>query len=449
MSTPYSLLTDRYELTMAECALADGSANRRAVFEVFTRSLPAGRAYGVVAGTSRALDAICNFRFDDDELRWLEDNNIVGRDTLQYLADFSFSGDVYGYLEGDLHFANSPILTIEAPLAEALLLETVVLSILNHDSAIASAAARMVDAAGGRQILEGGSRRTHEQAGVAAARAAYVAGATSTSNLEAGRSYGIPTVGTIGHAYVLSHSDEMSAFRAQHQLLGSESTYLVDTYDISQGIANALEVAGPSLGAIRIDSGDLGAEAKHARDVLDLAGARNTKIVVSGDLDEWSIAALQPAPIDAYMVGTQLVTGSGHPTASMIYKLVAIEDNSGEMLPTAKSSPQKPTVGGRKAAFRTYDADNTVDGETLIIDLTRHIGEIPGPGRGLQVPMIRDGHLVGQPNLPASRAWSLTARAELPVAARLPDSTVSFDTTMLCNQPNWAPPPKKRATPSA
>lgn len=423
-----SLLTDRYELTMVDVALANGMSSRRAVFEIFTRSLPPGRSYGVVAGTARALDAITAFRFDDDDLAWLGANGIVSPAGLDYLADYRFTGNAWGFLEGDLYFESSPVLTIEASFAEAVVLETVLLSIFNHDSAVASAAARMTDAAGGRGIIEGGSRRVHERAGVSAARAAYLAGAAATSNLEAGRSFDIPTVGTIAHAFILAHDSEREAFTAQHATLGSDTVYLVDTYDTHQGIRNAVEVTGPGIGGIRIDSGDLALEAKRARALLDDLGASKARIIVSGDLDEWSIRELASAPIDAYLVGTNLITGSGHPTASMVYKLVAVEDRSGELVSVAKTSLGKGTVGGRKAAFRLLTADDQISHDLLVPDNGTPIGEIPGPGRRLQVPLIQRGEIVGQPSLEASRAWCTRARDELPAPARKPDPETTFQT---------------------
>jgi nicotinate phosphoribosyltransferase len=427
MAAPTSLLTDRYELTMVDVALANGLASRRAVFEVFTRSLPAGRSYGVVAGTARLLDAIANFRFTDDELAWLKANRIVTDTALDYLAGYRFTGNAWGFLEGELYLQSSPVLTIESSFAEAVVLETLLLSILNHDSAVASAVARMTDAAGGRSIIEGGSRRVHERAGVSAARAAYLAGADATSNLEAGRSYGIPTVGTIAHAFILAHASEREAFAAQHASLGANSVYLVDTYDVSEGIRNALDVAGPSLGAIRIDSGDLALEAKQARELLDEMGAVDTRIIVSGDLDEWSILDLASAPINAYLVGTNLITGSGHPTASMVYKLVAIDDGTGDLVPVAKASLGKSTRGGRKAAFRVLGDDGTLSHDVLVPDNHTAISEIAGPGRRLQVPLIHDGERVGQPSLAASRAWCCTVREELPSSARQPDPGITFE----------------------
>lgn len=428
MDAPTSLLTDRYELTMVDVALANGSASRRAVFELFTRSLPDGRSYGIVGGTARALDAISRFRFGDDELRWLSDNAIVSDAALAYLADYRFSGEAWGYLEGEVFLPRSPVLTIEATFAEAVVLETVLLSIFNHDSAVASATARMTDAAGERGILEGGSRRVHERAGVSAARAAYLAGVAATSNLEAGRSFEIPTIGTIAHAFILAHDSEHEAFAAQHAALGSESTYLVDTYDTAQGIRAAVDVAGTELGGIRIDSGDLALEAKQARGLLDELGATNTRIVVSGDLDEWSITQLASAPIDAYLVGTKLITGSGHPTASMVYKLVSVEDADGELVSVAKTSLGKGTIGGRKAAFRQLDDEGRLASDVLVADNHAAINDIAGPGRRLQVPLIQHGEIIGQPSLSASRAWCASVREELPAGARHPDPDVEFST---------------------
>lgn len=403
---------------MVDVALANGTADRRAVFEIFTRSLPDGRNYGVVGGTGRALQAIADFRFTDEQLGWLKLNGIVSERALDYLADYRFRGQAWGFLEGEVFLPNSPVLTIESTFAEAVVLETVLLSVFNHDSAIASATARMADAAGERALLEGGSRRGHERAGVSAARSAYLAGAGATSNLEAGHRFGIPTVGTIAHAFILAHGSEREAFAAQYAALGADSVYLVDTYDIAEGIRTAVEVVGTDIGGIRVDSGDLALEAKQARELLDELGARRTRIVVSGDLDEWSLHELASAPIDGYLVGTKLITGSGHPTASMVYKLVAVENEAGRLTSVAKTSLGKGTVGGRKGAFRVLDGDGFIDHDVLIADNDTPLADLTGPGRRLQVQLINDGHIVGQPSLVASRAWCKHARNELPPALR-------------------------------
>ena len=385
-----ALLTDHYELTMLGAALADGTAGRDCVFEAFARRLPQGRRYGVVGGTARVLDAIAAFRFGEAELGWLAASRVVDDSTLEWLAGYTFSGDVDGYPEGELYFPGSPLLTVRGTFAEAVLLETLVLSILNHDSAILSAAARMATAANGRPIIEMGGRRTHEQAAVSSARAAYLAGFASTSNLESGRAFGIPTAGTCAHAFTLLHDSERAAFAAQVKSLGPGTTLLVDTYDITEGIEAAIEVAGPGLGAIRIDSGDVGVLARQAREQLDRLGARQTKIVVSGDLDEYAIAALRAEPVDAYGVGTSLVTGSGAPTAGMVYKLVEVDG-----VPVAKRSSHKESRGGRKAALRRHKPTGTALEE--VIDPA---GGEPGCGehdRPLQVPMLRGGAPAGEP----------------------------------------------------
>ncbi|WP_020670745.1 nicotinate phosphoribosyltransferase [Amycolatopsis nigrescens] len=387
-----ALLTDHYELTMLGSALADGTGDRPCVFEVFARRLPDGRRYGVVAGTARVLDAVADFRFTDAELAQLESTAVVDEPTLSWLADYRFTGDIEGYPEGELYFPGSPILTVRGSFAEAVVLETVVLSILNHDSAIASAAARMAGAAHGRPIIEMGGRRTHEYAAVAAARAAYLAGFATTSNLEAGRRYGIPTRGTVAHAFMLLHDNEEEAFRAQVAKMGADTTLLVDTYDITAGIDAAVRVAGAELGAIRIDSGDVGPLARRAREQLDSLGAKDTRIVVSGDLDEHAIAALRAEPVDAYGVGTSVVTGSGAPTAGMVYKLVEVDGR-----PVAKRSTHKESRGGRKRALRRHRATGTAVEE--VVYAAGQAEPSAGPDdRPLQIPMIRAGQPV--PDLP-------------------------------------------------
>jgi nicotinate phosphoribosyltransferase len=389
--TSTALLTDHYELTMVAAALADGTADRRCTFETFARRLPNGRRYGIVGGTARVVEAISRFTFGDAELRELADHDVVDARTLDWLAGYRFSGDVDGYPEGELYFPGSPLFTVRGSFAEAVLLETLVLSILNHDSAIMSAAARMVSAANGRPIIEMGGRRTHEAAAVASARAAYLAGFATTSNLESGRTYGIPTAGTCAHAFTLLHDSERAAFAAQVEALGADTTLLVDTYDITAGIATAIEVAGPALGAIRIDSGDVGVLARQARAQLDDLGARNTRIVVSGDLDEYAIAALRAEPVDAYGVGTSLVTGSGAPTAGMVYKLVEVDGR-----PVAKRSSHKESRAGRKAALRRHKPTGTALEEVVYVlaDDQPKAGE---HDRQLVVPLLRGGQPTADP----------------------------------------------------
>ena len=404
-----ALLTDRYELTMVAAALADGTAGRDCVFEVFARRLPFGRRYGVVAGTGRLLEVLPHFRFGDDELAALREQGLTDARLLDWLADFRFSGDIEGYAEGDLYFPGSPVLTVRAPFAEGVLLETLALSVLNHDSAIASAAARMVAAACERPCIEMGSRRTHEEAAVAAARAAYLVGFASSSNLEAGRRYDVPTTGTSAHAFTLLHDDERSAFQAQVNVLGPGTTLLVDTYDVDQGIRTAVEVAGPGLGAIRLDSGDLPTLAAHARELLDSLGATKTRIVVTSDLDEYAIAGLMAAPVDRYGVGTSLVTGSGAPTMGMVYKLVERDGR-----PVAKKSEGKRSVGGRKYAVRRHDRNGIATAEVVS---SQPIAPRDGD-RNLVVPLVRGGEVCDDASpadaLARARAHHEVARQALP-----------------------------------
>ena len=346
---------------MVGAALRDRTADRQCVFEVFARRLPTGRRYGVVAGTARLVELIQDFRFGDEQLDYLRSVGGVDEELAGWLSGFEFRGDVTGYQEGELFFPGSPILTVSGTFAECVVLETLVLSVLNHDCAVAAAAARMVTAARGRPVIEMGSRRTHERAAVAAARAAYLAGFAYSSNLEAGRLYGIPTTGTAAHAYTLVHDDEAMAFASQVAALGKDTTLLVDTYDISEGIRTAIAVAGPELRAIRIDSGDLSVLAAHSRQLLDSLGATETKIIVSGDLDEYSIAALAAEPVDIYGAGTAVVVGSGAPTASLVYKLVEVDGR-----PVVKRSENKATVGGRKTAVRRHKPSGTATEEIVV-----------------------------------------------------------------------------------
>lgn len=399
---------------MVQAARQSGTADRRSVFELFPRRLPAGRRYGVVAGVGRALDALEAFRFDAAALTSLED--VVDATMLDWLASYRFSGDVWGYAEGEVYFPHSPLLVVEGTFAEAVLLETVLLSIYNHDSAIASAASRMTLAAGQRPCIEMGSRRTHEEAAVACARAAYVAGFDATSNLAARARHGIPSTGTAAHSFTLLHDAEADAFRAQVQTLGVGTTLLVDTYDVAEAVRLAVEVAGTSLGAVRLDSGDLGEMAREVRGQLDSLGATATRIVVTSDLDEHAIAALAAAPVDAYGVGTQLVTGSGHPTCGFVYKLVAREGDDGEMVSVAKRSHDKQSVGGRKHALRRRNAAGVAEAEVV------GIGAVPdddGDDRPLLVPLVRDGEVVGRATLEEARARHRASLAELPRAVTM------------------------------
>jgi nicotinate phosphoribosyltransferase len=415
VTTSTALLTDHYELTMVQAALRAGTANRRSVFELFPRRLPEGRRYGVVAGVGRALDAFERFVFDDEILTVLTEHNVVDEATVEWLSTYTFSGDIWGYPEGEVYFPYSPLMIVESTFAEAVLLETVLLSILNHDSAIASAASRMTWAANGRPCIEMGSRRTHEEAAVASARAAYIVGFDTTSNLAARQRYGVPTAGTSAHSFTLLHDTERDAFTAQVESLGCGTSLLVDTYDIAEAVKLGVQIAGIELGAVRIDSGDLGVLAQQVREQLDGLGATGTRIIVTSDLDEYAIAGLAAAPVDGYGVGTALVTGSGHPTCGFVYKLVAREGADGEMVDVAKKSKDKSSIGGRKYALRRRDTAGVAEAEVI------GIGVAPvddGDDRSLLVPLVKAGEVVGREDLATIRARHLASRDELPMRAR-------------------------------
>lgn len=435
-----ALLTDLYELTMLRAARRAGVEKRRCVFEVFTRSLPAGRRYGVVAGTARALRAIEDFRFDDADLRYLARTGVLDDDELAHLADYRFRGDVHAYAEGDLFFPNSPVLRVAGTFEDAVVLETVLLSILNHDSAVASAGARMVTAARGRPCIEMGSRRIHEDAAIAAARAGWVVGFASTSNLAAGAHYRVPVAGTSAHAFTLLFDDEREAFAAQLAAQGAGTALLVDTYDVDTAVETAVDLAGPGLGAVRVDSGDLPAQAHRIRALLDARGATSTRITATGDLDEYRLDELADAPIDGYGVGTRFVTGSGHPTVGFVYKLVEREGADGAMHPVQKLSADKQTRGSAKRAVRVL-VDGRARAELVLLgadarsDVAAELAQRLGAGapgadgsdagalevRELQVPIIRGGEslLVGtDPQLAAAaRAHHAQVKPELALVA--------------------------------
>lgn len=411
---------------MLQATLRNGTAHRPSVFELFARRLPTGRRYGVVAGIGRILDALANFTFDAAALDYLRRADVVDEATITWLADYRFSGDIWGYPEGEIFFPGSPVLIVEGTFAECVILETLFLSILNHDAAIASAATRMVTAAGGRPCIEMGSRRTHEAAAVAAARAAFIAGFAATSNLQAGDTYDIPTTGTSAHSFTLLHDTERDAFAAQIDALGPETTLLVDTYDVSAAIKTAVELAGPELGAIRLDSGDLVSLAGTVRKQLDDLGATKTHITVTSDLDEYAIATLAAAPVDGYGVGTALVTGSGFPTCGFVYKLVARDSGDGHLTPVAKKSKDKASIGGRKYVLRQIAKTGKAQAEVI------GIGASPandGNDRLILVQLVAAGERIHHETLTDARARLRKSLAELPAAAtRLSNGEPVIDT---------------------
>lgn len=426
-TTSTALLTDMYELTMIDSALESGTAHRRSIFECFSRRLPGQRRYGVVAGTGRLLEALADFRFGDEEIEYLAQAKIVSDTTLEWLSNYRFSGNIYGYREGECYFPYAPVLTVESTFAEGVVLETLLLSILNYDCAVATAASRMTTAAYGRPCLEMGARRTSEWSAVAAARAAVIGGFDGTSNLEAARSYGIRPIGTAAHSFTLVHDSEEEAFAAQIATMGPNTTLLVDTFDVRTGVERAVlaaRAAGGELGAVRLDSGDLVAQAFTVRKQLDDMGATTTKITVTSDLDEYAIAALNAAPVDAYGVGTKLVTGSGHPTAEMVYKLVAREGEDGQMHEVAKKSSQKASVGGLKVAGRCVDSTGRATEDLIVSCHTMDDGLAylaDNHAEALQVQYVADGAInpfyVGPEAMTRAAQHHRASRAALPYPA--------------------------------
>lgn len=423
MST--ALMTDAYELTMLDAWVRDGKQDEVAVFEVFTRRLTPHHQYGVVAGVHRVIEAVGKFQFDHHELVYLQQALKLSDETVSVLENYEFTGTINAYPEGELYFPNSPIVQIVGTLKDCIL-ETLVLSILNHDCAIAGKASRMVCAAQGRPIIEMGSRRTHEAAAVDAARAAYLAGFNATSNLQAGIQYGVPVRGTAAHAFTLSYADEQDAFECQAQFRGTDQTFLVDTYDVAQGVRNAIAACAPDQpGGVRIDSGHLGENAQTARVLLDAAGCLDTKIVATSDLDEHAIHNLISAPVDAFGVGTQLVST---PPAGMVYKLVEINGRSVE-----KKSTSKMSKGGKKIAWRHFNATGQCVGETITTDstsATAGAGRVDGAVRREQLMSVHveDGKVMEwidtpqqgliRPDLMGAREYHKVAMRALPVQGR-------------------------------
>lgn len=438
-----ALLTDRYELTMLDAALGSGVASRPAVFETFARSLPPGRRYGVFAGLGRLLEAIEEFCFGPAEIDFLAREKVVSPECLAYLEAYRFSGTIEAYREGECFFPGSPVLTLEASFGEAVLLETIVLSVCNFDSAVAAAASRMVTASAGRPLIEMGARRTSELSAVAAARAAYLAGFASTSELEAGRRYGIPTAGTAAHAFILAHESERDAFEAQFEAMGTDTTLLVDTFDVDRairiGVGLARERGASGPGAIRLDSGHLATRATEARRLLDELGANETEIVITSDLDEYLIAELASEPIDSYGVGTRVVTGSGAPTAAFVYKLVAIGDDAGDLRGVEKLSPDKHSRGGRKKAFRLRDQDERARVELIAPEEDVLPGLPAGwSSRPLQETVMRGGVTVATTDLEAARRHHRQSLSELGrEAAELAEGPPAVPTRFL--EPDSAP----------
>ena len=418
-----ALMTDMYEYTMLDACLRDGTANRKCVFEIFTRHLPLGRHYGVAAGQGRILDALENFHLDDNDLKFLADRKVVGPETIKWLENFHFSGSIKGYREGEMFFPNSPILQVEGTFGECTLLETLLLSILNYDSAVASAASRMVSAAKDRPCMDMGGRRTNEWAAVAAARAAVVGGFKGTANLLAAQMYGLNAIGTAAHCFTLVHDDERSAFESQIAALGKNTTLLVDTYNIEEAVKTAVEVAGPELGGVRIDSGDPRLPRAARAQPAGRAWCTNTE-----DHRHQRSRRVRTG-LSADRAGRFVWRGHharhrlGRPTCAMVYKLTERENSAGEMQPVAKKSKDKATVPGRKLAFRSYEY-SLADCEHVISGSEEQLAAYqPEEGwKDLLVGYVSNGEInsdyQGHEAIVNAHNYRAQALAELPIGAQ-------------------------------
>lgn len=431
-----TLLMDFYELTMANGYFKDNKQNQIAVFDVFFRDIPDRGGYAIFAGLEKVIDYLSALTFSENELEYLKSKKIFDDAFLEFLKHFKFSSDVYAVKEGTPIFPHEPILTIKGPIIDCQLVETMLLLTINHQSLIATKAARIVRAAQGRAVLEFGARRAHGyDASIYGARSAYIAGALGTSNTYADYAYQIPALGTMAHSYVQSYDSEYEAFCAYANTYPDNTILLVDTYDtLKQGIPNAIkthqEVLAPkgyTLKGIRLDSGDLTYLTKKARHMLDEAGLKDTKITVSNSLDEYLIKELisQGAQIDSFGVGERLVTARSEAVFGGVFKLAAIEKD-GELEPKIKISEnvQKTTIPGFKQVYRFYDENCMAIADVLTlfdekIDTSKPYKlfhpHFPYKKKivtnyqvePLMVPIFKDGQLVyDKPSIKEIRAYS-------------------------------------------
>jgi len=411
------LQTDLYELTMAAGYLETGF-DARATFELFVRSLPPRRNYLVAAGLDQALDFLENVYFSEDEIAYLRKQQVfecTSADFFSYLAKFRFSGDVWALPEGTVFFPGEPILRVTAPIVEAQIVETFLLATINFQTMIASKAGRVTQAAGGRPVIEFGTRRAHGmESGVLAARAAFIGGCEGTSNVEAGRQFGIPIYGTQAHSWIMAHEDEGEAFRKFLNIFPGHAVLLVDTYDVHAAVEKIIAMGRKPRG-VRLDSGDVAADSVWVRRRLDQAGWKDVIVFASGDLDEDRIASLLAggARIDGFGVGTALVTSNDSPALGVIYKLVEVEIG-GEVRSAAKFSDAKVTYPGKKQVYRFSDPDRTFAND--VIGLAEE--HFPGTEMLLEPVMVGGKRSVPRTDLDAARERCLQQRARLPEAMR-------------------------------
>jgi nicotinate phosphoribosyltransferase len=416
-----ALTTDLYELTMVAGYFANGRHERtRASFELFVRRLPPHRNYLIAAGIASLVEWLCALRFTDEEIRWLQASEAlrhIAPGFFDYLRQFAFTGDLWAVPEGTPVFADEPLVRVTAPIGEAQLIETAALAFVNFQTSIASKASRVVTAAGDRAVMEFGARRAHgTDAALFAARSAFLAGCAGTSFVEAGRRFGIPLSGTMAHSWVMAAPSERQAFEDYSRIFGGHSILLLDTYDTLEG-ARLVAASGLRPAGVRLDSGDLAGLAVEVRAILDAAGLQDTKILASGDLDEYRIRDLiaADAPIDGFGVGTMLVTSADAPALGGVYKLVEIEDERGTRI-VAKRSAGKATTGGRKQIWR--EERDGLD----VRDVLMPASVVRAGARPLLRQIISSGRVVERP-LPLDEARSACAANR----ARLPPQLLGLD----------------------
>lgn len=374
-----SMLMDLYEMTMAHGYFTKQDNTDRVAFDVFYRRNPDQGGFAIFAGLEQVVDYLLNLHFDEEDIAYFKSLHLFSDEFLEYLRNFKFTGDVYAFKEGSIIYPNEPILTIVAPLIDAQIAETAVLTMINHQSLIATKANRIMRAAGGRIVSDFGARRAHNvDAAVYGARAAYIGGVHGTATVLAGQQFDIPVNGTMAHSWVMYHDSEYEAFKAYAEVYPESSVFLVDTYDVlNSGIPNAIKVAkdflepkGHRLKGIRLDSGDLAYLAKHARNMLDDAGMEDCKIMASNSLDEYTITSIlsQGGPIDIFGVGERLITSKTDPVFGAVYKIVGIE-KQGKWEPRIKVSESvtKITNPGLKNVYRVYSAEGKAIAELLTL----------------------------------------------------------------------------------
>lgn len=410
-----ALCTDLYQLTMAAGYFHRGLRHTRATCELFVRRLPRPRRYLVASEVEAAIDAALALRFDEEDIAYLREvpglRDALTPDFEAYLKDFRFRGDIDAVTDGTLMFAGEPFMRVTADIIEAQLFETLVLSMVNHGTMVASKAARIVHAAAGRTVLEFGTRRTHPAAAIGAARGAYLVGAAGTSNLEAGRRYGIPVSGTAAHMWTMTHDDEVSSFENYVETFPRGTILLIDTYDTLRGAERAARVGADKLRGVRLDSGDLDALSREVRTILDREGCPEAKIVASGDLNEYSIDRLlrAGAPIDSFGVGTELVCSKDAPSLGGVYKVVQYE-RDGKVVPVGKLSEGKATYPGPHQVYRRLDGACPVRDRLTLVDAEPEEGEVP-----LLSPMVRGGERCAPAgSLEDRRAAAMATLAALP-----------------------------------